>query len=1656
MRLWFLAILLWAISQTLGAQPALSTNDIVAARTCLGDAEVQATPVETPHDVVIAVMAETLSADDLIQFQKEVAAFYQAARNKSTLRLAAISGDAVQFAGPFKTRSQLLASLTDLAHAAPEGAAPLKPLQTYSNLARVLPQLGSDWSTVILAGRFPRVDPELAPYTAAWLATQLRVARLQASYWTPEDRSDILDSALLATGGARLDDGLSPLAQILARPSARWEVSWQGPAPAAAFRVCPATWIGSDGQTVATVPAIAAAAGVVLPDIEHYALLREKIRSLTAVTRQPELSALEAAQAEADLNAALKISPRETETLRLGAALYRLSKSDEKLAPILTSLTELDPAQPALFAELGHTLFRSREFASAEHALSKARDLKPGDAAIAEELARIRLMSNDDRGAIAFLEERLALAPGTQELWLLRADTATRLGDWERNADSTEHAITLAAVPLPRRTALVRLYLQHQNPGRALVHVRAVAGELPADAAVRSEFAGFLDGLKQPAEALAAWKRTLDVDPKLELAHYRVTRLLIEKDAPAEALEAANAGIQADPKSARLYLAKAEIQEKLDRFYDARQTLRSVVADLPDAALLARLANMEDAAGEHAAKYYRALAEVGEKGAAGINRADVLNRGLQAALRDGDLDNAAWFEAQLGKNSVSAAARTRTGNVTVPGGLAALSFIAHCKASTPERFLVEFARTVVRNLEYADKKAADMYTEAIREHFRRVGELAALGTSPAGGPVTVTLSATDKNGQKNAEKVLNLLGWKIRTSKQGVKLDPAEKGERAAHQETATALALDEIGMQKALEAGKPFSFAIPTGAANVILGEEPWRTQFYAKEHLAGGLAEAIAGNLQLAQTYAALGQMDPETAAALVTGLGLKTLAEKYARLLSQHSSALALERGRVAVPGGQPAEVIWAKLAGASPTQPALFFKALLTKDDGKLLAYYAALSALDIHHQRFFTRTAVRTPKFFELFKDAPETQHSNSKHIMSGSFVEFLSEVPLDGDGNVDFPGSPEVWMVARGQSRSTEHAAKMIKKLNRVAAPDVEDDILLRLAHTRYKDLEEQRTELANFMAVVRIDEHRSDPLDEASALLLAQHFVEDREAYPYFAILTGLSQKQFEQFFALTDTLRQLSYMERAAQLAPIDALIELVCLSQQSGAIDEAKAAGLFGKIMEKFRNVSTPATRVAASVDILREMISLGGRNAADPDAAMEDLLLGTAGPSGSSGEGPPQPQTRLGRYRQVLDLQKVPSLSTILALAGAAQNLATGKGTATAEVKVLESKSAGLFTVDLPKKLGLLGKDREWLEIYQPRRVADVVKQFQEKTAKKNVKLQDLEKLSRECLDDIDVPVRWALEGIVYAYYLRPEDLLVSEDPLLLRKHQVVKLDQAKMTPQVFEISDLARTSANAGSYFFGGFAKFGDAVGHAAAMSAKLGGASGEMIAGKQIGAIRATNWEQLRNQDLRLFGLKVAVAKEWVVRAGSQPELQASLAESAFGLLSLTRRAELLAALADGKWRSVWSLLTLSDLYFLADRYLERYPKDPWESAATLALRSESAHNDGSRLQLLGAQFPAMLGCAEPHLRAGMPYEEYESDLLPWKLAERSAEFKMYLALYADRAGLPASALAGVAENAVRIVLNRVQLSDFRDWRSALAAYSEIDGKLWEEASTTR
>jgi len=875
----------------------------------------------------------------------------------------------------------------------------------------------------------------------------------------------------------------------------------------------------------------------------------------------------------------------------------------------------------------------------------------------------------------------------------------------------------------------------------------------------------------------------------------------------------------------------------------------------------------------------------------------------------------------------------------VPGGLRALGFIARGKEnSSPEGFFADYCRAVIRHT--TEVNAAPVYQGRLRSYFQRMALLEACGRRERGG-LTITLSVGDRESQRVAEKVSNLLGWKARTFQRQMVLEVADKTSQSKRKETATALDVDELRMQAALQAGKPFRLDIRYEEARLLLGEEAWRAAFYPKEKLPGGFAEAVARYPRLAKLYVGLSTLDDQARGALLGAVGLKEAGQKYTDLLYQHASSLAVLGGRASVPGGERAESIWSKLVGADPGPPGPFFRALLEKDQGRLLAFFTPLSRFDSAHQRYCTRTPARTEKLCELFRQVPEVQTFTVNLAKEVSFVEFLRTVPLDAEGRIRFPGGVGAW-----------------------GAVEPEEDVLARLARSRHRAHNENRAVLDAVVAVGRIDAHRAEGLSEASVRLLARGFWDFSGAYPYFSLLTGLGDAEFQQFFTMAEKLRGRRPEQLNIVMGQWHALVAILCRAQEAGAMDAKQTARLFGLLCGRFAEAASLGDFTRASLDLVGKILP----ESSDPDQAIERLLLGSS--------------PRAGKYRQVLELQAVPRLGVVL--------------------ERNEAALAKLPLVEIPKTVKLTLKEREMLETLV------VGRRHQTK---------DVE-------TELGPQVTLALAGILYAYYLDPSDLLVAEDPLFLRKHRFLP------SRELFGRSEFYPNSEAAGSYLGGGFADMGIAAGQVAVAGAKQSETPSEVVFAAQMGSLRITDWSRLGDTEQRTVGRKVGAAREWITEAARQPAVRAELAEASLGLLSFARRARLWQALEAQDWKSVWAAVTLSDLYHLGDR----------------------KSGDGARVDLLGGSLSHLFSCSHPHLMAPAPYEEYENQLAPGKIAERTAELKLYLAEYLDRKKMPAAALAKIAEPVAREILRDLPMTDMRDWRSVQAAFSGIADEMIESA----
>lgn len=1611
--------------------------DLGQVQTYSGKVDAVITPVKPSPALTIVLLTDSLSVVELESVKKDLLTLYISLRGHP-MRVALLRNGSIGVAGPFSSRAQLKSALTEVAGNPDLQVAPAGP-GVLDNLGASVAQLGADWSRVLLVGELPALEAPAREYAAALLARAFCAGHVQLSWYTFSGGDDSWLPLFRSTGGTIVHGSLPDFAGDFAdRSTSFYEIDWTTIPPGNGFVVARAALSDLQGQPLFEGPDIAAAGDAALPTIDQYIGARSKLADANRLLAQEGISDASAQAIRDDLRAALGVNPLDLDALLTAADFSERLKDYSGAARYRTSLTQVRPQDATVYAALGHTLLEAGDFDGAEAPLQRALSLSLRTPLMAEDLARIRLAHKDDKAALPFLDEVLRADAKRQDLWFIQAQAAERTKDFTLAIHSYEEGLGVGGTHVPETASLAKLYIVGKRPEKAADLARRTMVGIPADAALRTEFAGSLDDLQMSGEALQAWKSVLAVDGNTGRAHLRVAQLLLGAGDARGAEDAAKTGLARLPKFPGLYVAKADALEKQGRFYDARTALLDGAANVQDSALLSRLALTEDTYGGFAAHAYAQWADSLSPNSP--ERVGALRRGFFVSLRDADLKQADAFAVLLAsagaaqETSLLGAEEKSTSGTLIPGGLDALAFAAHAKEGVAsERFFVEYARAVIDRLPVVVTPSSKLYTEEVEQHFQRIAALEAFGKKE-GNQLMIKLSLSGKDASRKTEKVLELLGFKLKQSKGQVELDRGEKKEAAKKQETASALAIDELGLQDALKAGKTYSLEIPYEWAAVYPDEKLWRETFYSKEAMYGGLAEAMLRRPRIARLYVGLSYLDRKTVSVLLSAVPLKTLEERYADVLNLYGPALAIQNGHAVVPGGPAAEGIWAQVAGASPAQADVFFRTLLERDGGRLLAYFFALSQLDREHQAFFTSNETRTAQFYKFFAGSEEARRGVSVVVFDTAFSKFLRSVPLDGHGHVDFPGSPEVWTVARGRAASGTQVAKMMKQVSKAVAPELEDAILLRLAETRYKDNAERHTELENFLAVARIDAHRAQPLGDASALVLAQNYADFSTTYAYLMEITGLSADDYARFFAVFDRIKSHSLIDANLRLGQFHSLIEWICLLQSRHAVDEAGAAKLFRYVCDKFAAADSAASYTMASMDAVRTILNFCKPEDKTPsaDEKLRALFLG----------GTSQPRSRRSiDFQRVLEMQKAPSLDAMFAIYDTAANSA--KKTP-ADFAALKKAGDELPSIELPKNTKTESKEKELIQRYSSAGLSKSLAELALKASKRKVNPKDVEQASQEVMTELEPQVTLALAGKIYAYYLRSTDLVVSEDALLLRKHRYYSFDLGGQRKELLTESSFAPNSQGLGSYFSGGFAQFPLAAGKASAAGAKAGGPAANQSLAAQIAAIRGTEWEQLQESDQRVTSLRIAVAREWIFEAARHADVFQALGEESMGLISLSRRADLLNGVESRNWRKVWDSITLPELFALGGKYLSRFKTDPWSSPVTSALRTFAAGNDGSRLNALGGITYHAFGCSHPHLVVDAPYEEYARQEVPTELAERSAEFKLFLAFRSDGIGLDPAALGNVAEVLALRAFRAAHMTDAKDWQALLAAYGTI------------
>ncbi len=870
--------------------------------------------------------------------------------------------------------------------------------------------------------------------------------------------------------------------------------------------------------------------------------------------------------------------------------------------------------------------------------------------------------------------------------------------------------------------------------------------------------------------------------------------------------------------------AQADALEASGHFYSARRLLRREVTANSSLEALARRARLEDWYGSDSTNAYGALLKAQLD--AHVPSEQVLataHRGLEVALRAGRMDDARAFADQLaafddpsGHALVRARSEARSEVTPLLGGADALQFFVsgQAKART-DLFLIDYSRMLASE----QKQSFRVLGPEIHEYFQQLAALSALGDRKS-GRIDIVLSLSDKAGRRRTEQALKILGLRIARDKHELTLHSSEKKEQAKKQDIVAALAVDVPGIQDALGAGKSFTLEIPVDEVGIFPAESLWKNAFFEHQQYPGGMFEAFATDERVPRVYLALNSMDRAAAEVLCRSIPLRSLAD-FSAPLSMYAAALSIDGNSVDVPGGRGAQDVWRYLVGVNPSDSAQFLHALLTRDDGRLLAFLNALSQLDPAHQRFFTRSPDRAKRYYDYFRESADMKRGAERLLTSDVFLEFLREVPLNEDGSVDFPGAAEVWMVAKGQKNASADVAKLTQKMKRRAAPEDEDEILIRLARTGYKAESRERSELENFIAVCRLDSDRNQPMTAEAALLLAQNYSMYGSLYPYFAALGDLDANDYQGILDLAAKLSTLDPLTANVRLGQLHSFLALLSILKNAGATTDQQSLALLRKAVQRCSQASSASAWTAASLDFLDDLATLVPRGPSSRADAIRDLLLGPKRPELvvlSTGEVTLDSASRRRKsFDQVLQLQKSPPLDVLFAIRDAVAHPSVPR------TDRIQAAVAQLAVMPVSKTWHLQGDERKRLEQFQTGALEASVRRLQELSRKRKHDERDVERVADQILADLEPWTQLAMTGLVYAWYLQPSDLVVSEDPMLLRKHEFLILGPAGAKRNYFPESAFLAQSQAEGSFFLGGLAHFSLASGEARATGNHLAG-----------------------------------------------------------------------------------------------------------------------------------------------------------------------------------------------------------------------------------------
>lgn len=737
-----------------------------------------------------------------------------------------------------------------------------------------------------------------------------------------------------------------------------------------------------------------------------------------------------------------------------------------------------------------------------------------------------------------------------------------------------------------------------RNWAAAEAPLRAVVAAAPKFAAGWAALGSLHENLGKPEEARQALERAIALEPKplapyLALAHAQIDL----KD-----WKAANATAQlliaGDSKHVYVeaYFLSAVALYQLHDFDTA-------LVRINDAIRLDKLRELPRA------EYLLGLILEAKSDYAGAGQH--LRTYVQQHPRAQDLAEVTGRIANLGKAPLADLSTELTpldlrlaaaGEAPVPGGIKVFSAVARLKgAPSYDDFFLEYCRAITEGGSVGASPTRDASDE-VRVFISTLAALETLAEHRENSSL-IRVAMNSDDDIRRSRAILTELGLKLVSNGDAYALEPGDRPNDGSRQRTLVDLGIDELALRQAVRERREFTFEIFRENARLV-GGPAWGVVLKGVPDMPGGPVEAFMRDWRFARVYRGLGAMDGDSAAAVVSAIGLANLIVKYSTLMAEYGEAVSLTDKQVAVPGGTKAQAVWAKLAGADPQKATPFLRALFEKDQGRLLAFYFDLTHADTAHQQYFTQTTERAEAFYKWYRDsAPPSGPAKTPDRWQAKILQTLR---LDASGRVIFPGGRDAW----------------------ATGTESDDRILLGNA------------QLEALAAIAELEDKRGATVSAATARILAEHYTQWRTLFPYFEKLPALDAPEFHALADFADEASKANTARRNLLTGEWHSLVKLIVLGAEAGSLSNGQAAQAFRQACEAMRS---PNPSLGA-VETVRAMT--GGAGGLDEALASHLLRLNGA---------------RRQAFESVKKLQNVPRLDalgtspeanrTLAALAGA---------------------------------------------------------------------------------------------------------------------------------------------------------------------------------------------------------------------------------------------------------------------------------------------------------------------------------------------------------------------------------------------------------------------